>query len=178
MKKVISLVLTLIMCISLCSCSSGNDVSQTATSDEEINVALAEIVVNLDNAYTSYKSAASLIVDHWYNATWYQSFFNKEYFEENPIIADSINKDCIKMWEYQESANELFDNALLAIKELTPTEGTQGYYDAVKEYYTCINTFKTLIQTWPSNYSQLTYSQAISAAISECDVAASELVFY
>lgn len=189
MKKLFAMILAILMCISIFGCAKtpNTTTSDTTTpnetsgpSDEDIEKALDKIVKDLDSAYSHYSSASALIMSRWSTYSWFQGFFDKNYFEENykPAAKSNIDKDCIAMWDHYEVADTLMESCLTSIKELSPTDNTREYYNAVKEYYTQINALKSLLQTWPQGYNQMSYSQALSTAKSECDRAKSELSFY
>ncbi len=190
MKKLFAMILAILMCISIFGCAktTNTTTSDTTTpnetsgpSDEDIEKALDKIVKDLDSAYSHYSSASALIMSNWDTDPFYfKMFFDENYFEEKYAYAKATgrDKDCSDMWGHYKTADALMESCLTSIKELTPTDNTREYYNAVKEYYTRINALKSLLQTWPQGYNQMSYSQALSTAKSECDTAKSELSFY
>lgn len=161
------------MVFALCACG-------TAEKTEEQKAQLAEILQMLDTAYSNYKSASTTILNEW---TTTQSAFVM-YFDKSEYDALANYKknnrysERGKMWEHYEIADGLKQEALNSVKTISPTDDTRDYYNAIKTYYSSIDAFRTLIQTWPAGYTELTFSQAVSSAKNDCDKAASDLAFY
>ena len=167
MKKVLSLLLSGIIAFSLCACGQGN--GGGSPTDEDLknaagNLYLAEVAID---------SAASLLLENW---TTTGSVMNC-YFDESAY--EGLNSGLLKdraqsVHDFRSYAKDVMDDA----KTLLGTEGTGDFYDAAKNYYLAVNDYYSLISTYPSGYSKMTYSNAISEKKGECQSAFNELTFY
>lgn len=188
MKKIISLMLALTMVLALCACGTADktqlEQEQRTQLAEEQKGQLAEVSQMLDTAYSDYKSASTIVLGNWDDSPiWFKYYFDKSAYDRH-LGYDSAEYDevvipkCGEMWKLYEEADLLMQEALDTIKQISPAEDTADYYGAIKSYYTNIDAFRTLIQTWPEGYKKSTFSEAISSAKKDCDKAASDLAFY
>ena len=174
MKRIISLLLVIVMCLSLIACGGGTEKAPEATAaPEATNEELTQAVDLLKKAEDSIITAASHQLDGWtkYASIMEYYFVDSKYQEANE---SSIAKRAKKIHELRVSAKEAMDEA----KALMGTNGTSDYYAAVKEYYKTVSVFWNLISEFPEGYSKLTYSTTASDYKANCQSAYAELEFY
>ena len=184
MKKSLLFIFVLVLCVLLCSCNgSKSDIIESSTEIESTEPS----VENLTKATELIKDAEDLIIkaasqqlSGWINdAEVMRAYFVDDMYDslshytedyglpEYPNRAESIH-------EFRADAQEKLESA----KELIGKNGSEDYYNAVKEYYKTVNNFLTLISEFPDGYSKFTYSNTVTDHKSDCADAYSELEFY
>lgn len=167
MKKILSLLFSGVITFSLCACGQGN--SSGSPTDEDLNNAAG----NLYLAEVAIDSAASLLLENWTTTgSVMNCYFDESAYEE--LNSGSLKDRAQSVHDFRSYAKDVMDDA----KTLLGTEGTGDFYDAAKNYYLAVNDYYSLISAYPSGYSKLTYSSAISEKKGECQSAFNELTFY
>ena len=77
----------------------------------------------------------------------------------------------------REEVNKLRSSISSSLKNITPNSDEQNYYDAVKALYLNVDSYAELTTGFPSGYSELTFSQAISEHNTEYETLMSEVRF-
>lgn len=191
MKRGLSLVIALVLCFTICACgnrTNSNGIentqpqqqTQATVNESHVKDQLDSIAKNLRNAHGYYDKASSILLENWSAAANYLGYFYDEieYQKSKEYLSSYLTSKCDEKYKYQKAGLEILNETLSILKEISPTENTKAYYDALKAYYTALKEYKNLITVWPEGYSKLTYSQAITDAKSIAERAYIELDFY
>lgn len=170
MKKTLSLILALLLCLSLCGCKDTQIESEKTTADTEAtDTELAQAVALIKSAEASIISAASIVLDDWIDAYFVDSSYNY-LLEHSPNWAKKVTT----FREYRSSAKEKLEKA----KDLIGSKGSSDYYTAVKEYYKSVTVLLKLITDNPKGHTLGTYSLALSDQREICANTYAEVEFY
>ena len=177
------LVIGAICAIILVGCGTGSSSNSASSSQKDEEAAsepqgasdedIKKAVEKITSAKESIQSCASYQLDGW---TTYSNILNY-YFDDSAYeepSETSIKNRAKNAHDARTSATTNMEEA----KALLGTNGEGDYYEAAKDYYIAVNKFLSLVSTFPTGYSQLTYSQAVKDAISDCETAYGELSFY
>ena len=180
MKQTIAFLLLLTMLLSLCACGNKPDVqinSDITTSETTVPTLteneLKEATQYIKKSEEAILQAASYQVSNWTTIAEVMYY----YFDDNEYTTDKwyYHRNTIRtITQLRVQAREDMAKA----KEILLKKGSGDYYTSVKEYYTTVNTFLNLISEFPTGYSKVTFSQAISQHQSNCSAAYSNVEFY
>lgn len=175
MKKTLSLILALLLCLSLCGCKdtpieSEKTIADTeATDTEATDTELAQAVALIESAEAAIISAASIVLDDWIDAYFVDSSYNY-LLEHSPNWAKKVTT----FREYRSSAKEKLEKA----KDLIGSKGSSDYYTAVKEYYKSVTVLLKLITDNPTGLTLGAYSLSLSDQREICANTYAEVEFY
>lgn len=179
MKKILCLFLTILICLSFCSCASTDEGPTTPEKTEATADELAQAAALIKKAEDSIVNASSYQLTNWsldyddMECFFVDSKYSKYQDESDFSPLSDIYKTAKTIHFLRISAKDDLDKA----KELIGKGGDSDYYNAVKEYYKVVNTFWNLISELPEGYSNYTFSTTVSDYKSKCSDAYSEVEF-
>ncbi len=181
MKKAMLFFALLFVVVLVTACGNGKSSSNTQQTPAPMTATpkpgpsdadLKKAVDLLKTAQDDIVAAAATQQNNWnVNASWVMKvYFVDEAYEEESFHTDTQTS----VYNKRKSARRNVESA----KELLGTNGSGDFYNAVKEYYKCVNKFLTLISEFPEGYSKITFTQAIKDYTSDCKDAYEESQFY
>ena len=197
MKKIVALVLTVFLLMSLCGCgnTSNTDVTELSKQTEQQSEQIQQDNETVrKKLYTIFSSVSetnndcnllmSIIYEHWDYNGW-ESFFDYDTFLKNDsnyntrdnYSIGSFYGDAKLSFEYRDKISESLTTIKTDLKELSITDETQAYYDAIKELYICVDSYYSFVSEYPNGYSKMTYVQAISEHNDEFEKLVSQVEF-
>ena len=185
MKKFLVVTFVTVMMLSLVACKDTqepkptyNNPAQNATTnanttaDSSINDDdLKDIASAIVDAEEDADRIAALLVRNWTTDSYFVYFYDKSRFS-NSSFEDE--EDFADVHKYRGEVEKVLDTA----KEQLGMNGTGDFYAAVKDYYLALNNYLALLSEYPTGYSKLTYSAAISECQNECRTTRTEVDFY
>ncbi len=194
-KLVISAILGLSLSSAIlqgCS-NSVNDVEKTTVQETTVEETLSddEIKEKLDTIYSEIDSANDLcngvvaIVSEYWDYNGFESFVDEDAFEENDrrnnpnhnYEEGSFYGDAKAGWDARKRIESLMDKAKTELKEIKPSENVEGYYNAIKELYLNVDSYRSFATGFPEGYSHITFIQAFSDHQKEYDELVSKVDF-
>ncbi len=185
MKKIVAIILTMVMLLSLTACKdnqsatpnynnsvqNNNTTSIVTDSTSLSSDDLKDIVSILVNAEEYTDRMAALLVRNWTTDSYFVYFYDKYRFKNSSFEDD---EDFADVHKYREKVESTLSEA----KNQLETDGTSEFYNAVKDYYLSLNNYLKLLSEFPTGYSKLTYSTAISDCQNECRTNRTAVEFY
>lgn len=182
MKKTSVLVLSLILLMTFVACgdnnSNNNPVQNTNNSDSYSAESVISTYDNLKDVFSSLSTAeqyadrvAALILRNWTTDYYLIYLYDESNFKMSGFVDE---EDFSNVHKYR----GLVEDALSEAKAEINSNGNGNLHEAVKEYYLALNNYLTLLSEYPTGYSKLTYSTAISDCQNDCRSARSNAEFY
>lgn len=200
MKRLLALMLAAALALSLAACGGGggNTNGKNAIPDEnvptddkntipdgnvptddEIKNELSSTIELLNTVADYLDEESSFILEHWGNVEFFgNELYVRSEWEENKDYNSFVREDIGALWNIRNKVQESMDNVLDTIKNLTPSDATQDFFDAVKSYYLSLQSYQHLVDEFPEGYSKLTYGQAVADARSAYGESQANLQFF
>ena len=161
MRRLFSILLVSIMLFGLCACTSSpsNTHAAQGSSPEDLKTATNLI----KQAYDDILYISNELVDWW------------------PHINRHYSTDSSETDSYFLNFRNRFVTAKKALAEaraLLGANGTGEHYEAVKNYYTQVQSYLDFVSVFPEGYSERTFSDKLSDYKQSCTQAYNNAIFY
>lgn len=184
MKRTICCLLASVMVFSLIACSGkkpqqnhSNRTNNNTSTVKEDSASLSKdklksIASDLNDAEEYTDSIAAILLQKWSTDSYFAYFFDKVKFNSSTIY--SRKEDYVNVHTYREKAEQILEQ----VKALLEPNGTGDSYNAAKKYYLALTNYLELVSEYPSGYSLVTYSSAVSDRQNECRTCRLDMDFY
>ena len=192
MRKNVKLItgLCMIGCCAIIGGCAGKTASEPETtvvetlSDDEIKETLEGVCSGLDIVNQLCNGVAAIVSQYW-DANGFEAFVIKDDFEtmdkkyntNHNYNSGTFYGDAKLTWDAREKIDSMMEEIHTMLKEMKPSESTQGYYDAVKELYLNVDSYRSFSTGYPDGYSKMSYAQTFSEHQKEYDELVSKVNF-
>ena len=161
MRRIFAILLVSIMLLGLCACANntGNTSAAHGPSQED----LCSATELIKQAYNDIIYISNELVDWWPNINRH---YGTDSSETDPYFLSFRNRFV--------TANKSLNDA----KALLGINGTGEHYEAVKHYYTSVQSFLDFVSIFPEGYSKLNFTDKISDYKQNCTQMYNNAVFY